>query len=67
MAHTMQLTRGTHLVTDDDADKIRRALQQRLAIVDVRLDPFGGVDPERWTTVVCSHVVLLTSNREATA
>ena len=67
MAYTLQLTRGTHLVGDDDANRIRVAIAQKAPTVDVRLDPFGGRDAARWTTIVTAHVILLTETPEPEA
>jgi hypothetical protein len=64
MAYTLQLTRGTHLVGDDDANRIRVAIAQKAPTVDVRLDPFGGRDAARWTTIVTAHIILLTETPE---
>ena len=60
--YTLVLTKGTHVISAAAADTILAALRKREAIVCVSLDPFGGIDAERITTLAVCHVVALTPN-----
>ena len=49
------------------AAAILAALREREAIVSIALDPFGGVDSQRITTLAVAHVVALTPNPQSSS
>jgi len=59
---TLILTKGMHIVSAEAAAGIKEALTAKVAMVDVMLDPFGGVSDSRITTISVAHVVALTAN-----
>jgi hypothetical protein len=60
--YTLILTKGVHTISSETAELIAAAVKDNLAIVEVKLDPFGGVDPERCTLVAVRHVVAIAKN-----
>lgn len=60
--YTLILSKGTYLIDAKDAVVIKEALRKDERVVDIRLDPFGGFDSTRKTTIAVRHVVALTVN-----
>ncbi len=61
-SYTMILTKGTHLISGEAAERVRSAIERDEAIVHISLDPFGAVDPDRTTMIAVRHVVAVTKN-----
>ncbi len=59
---TIVLTKGTHLISRSSAESVMHALESGVRTVEIELDPFGGVDPQRRTVVAVRHVIALTQN-----
>jgi len=60
--YTLILTKGTHLISGAAAETVKSAIEADEPLVQIGLDPFGDVDPERTTTIAVRHVVALTKN-----
>ena len=60
--YTLILTKGTHVISRDGAERILGALRTRQVMIEIELDPFGPPDSVRSTTLLLSHVVALTEN-----
>ncbi len=63
--YTLILTKGMHVISAAAAAQIKTALSDRVTTVDVELDPFGGFQTLRITTIALQHVVALTMNEAA--
>jgi hypothetical protein len=59
---TLMLTKGTHLVSDDDAARIFEAIRSGEKLVELNLDLFGDTTFHRQTTVAVAHIVCLCKN-----
>ena len=58
-AYTLILTKGVHIVSTETAAQICEAIETNKRLVDVELDPFGGAEATRRTTIAVAHVIAL--------